>query len=549
MSLRPALLFALLAALPVRAGAQWVADVDPAGPGEPLSPALLGHYDLSGSLFAYDQVPGLAGALAPAGFAGWRLGAGRWESNTWRLPALTNGTPCPLPLPQAFAPSDATDLDLIAARDWFTDDGDAVSLADTQDDARYALAYLRSALDVASALGAEPFVSLDLMPRALAANRTPLRTHCDWSYTNRVSNVRPADAAVFAAAAAGLVRRVVEGSAGEPGRAVTHWEIWNEPELPFFWDPAFEDLAGPLDRFLSMAVQTLVQLHLYRTGSAHPNAAELRFGLAGFAHPETAAAVLAGFDALQIPGVGAPPLDFVSFHAYSNDPLAIVAAIETVAAAAAASAHYGGVELVLSEWGPSLSMMSDAGYASSMDPALVIGTALALGAAAGLDRAHHTFFWDFYPSNAVTFGVLDHALAPRPLHRAYQLLARLVGGGADRLAPAGLPDGRFEGGLGAVLVARDGAGAIRALFVNRNATARTARLERNGAPATPDRLLVLDDPAGPVHDAAVPGADFTLPPRSLVLAELDAPSVPALGPPIVALTVVLLAAEALRARR
>jgi hypothetical protein len=115
-----------------------------------------------------------------------------------------------------------------------------------------------------------------------------------------------------------------------------------------------------------------------------------------------------------------------------------------------------------------------------------------------------------------------------------------------------MADGRFEGGLGAVLVARDGAGSLRALFVNRNATARTARLELDGVAATPDRLLVFDDPAGPVHEVAVTGTDFALPPRSLVLAELDAPSVPALGSlasiALVAL-VALVAAAAARAAR
>src|SRR5207249_1353873 len=36
----------------------WRVDIDPNAVGSELSRALLGHYDLSGALFAYDQVPG-----------------------------------------------------------------------------------------------------------------------------------------------------------------------------------------------------------------------------------------------------------------------------------------------------------------------------------------------------------------------------------------------------------------------------------------------------------------------------------------------------------
>ncbi|WP_323825544.1 hypothetical protein, partial [Pseudomonas aeruginosa] len=79
-------------------------------------------------------------------------------------------------------------------------------------------------------------------------------------------------------------------------------------------------------------------------------------------------------------------------------------------------------------------------------------------ASAGLDRAYHAIFWDFF--EGVPFGLLDHAVRPKPLYHAYELLARVLGGGGDRLTVEGAPDPA----VGAALVTRDPAGKIRALF-------------------------------------------------------------------------------------
>jgi len=499
--------------------ADWVVRVDPDAPGAPLSRALLGHYDLSGALFAYDAVPGLVTTAAEAGFVGsdWRIGLGRWEAATRMLPTLSDGSPCPLPTPLAAAPPGATDLGLIASRDWFVDHGAPATLADTADDARYDLAYARSAIDVAAAFGAAPFLSIDAMPRALAANRVPLRGVCDWTFTNRVSNVRPADADVFAAAVTGAVARLVEGDAVEPGRALTHVEIWNEPELPFFWDPAFEDGAGALDRFFAAAVPTLVRLDLWRQTSAHPSAAGVRLGLASFASATTAVGMLEGFDAVSLPGGGAIPVDFVSFHAYDDDPLAVVSAVEQVAAAAAGTTRYGGVELVLAEWGPNLgTRVGDAAYAASMAPALHIATVLSLGAAAGLDRAHHAILWDFYPS-LIQLGMVAYDGTPKPAHHAYALLARVITGDSRILYPAEAPDGRL-GADGSVLASVAADGGVRALVVNRGSTPRRVALGFGTQGAALSELWILDDPAtGPVAQPA-PAAPFDVPAGAIALA-------------------------------
>ena len=525
-------LVSALALLPASARAQvdWAIDLELEGSGEPLPTALLGHYDLSGQLLAYDQQAGLVEAMTAVGFSEWRVGVGRWEASTWLLPSLTDGTPCFTPIPGSAAPPGWGDLDLIAARDWFSDDGAPVTLADTQDDARYALDYLRAVLDVVDAFGATPFVSIDSMPRALAVNETPLRTDCQWSFQNRVTNVRPEYASVFGAAVAGLVQRIVEGSHGQPARGVTHWEIWNEPEFAPFWDKSFEDGAGELDRYFEMAVGALFALDAYRSGSAHPNAQQLAFGLGSFGTAPVAVATLAGFDAAAVPG-GFVPIDFLSFHAYSDDPLEVVAAIDQVASAAAATTHYAEIELALAEWGPNLTgSAGDPVYAASIEPGLHVATVLSLGANAGLDRAHRAIFWDFFP-DSIRLGLLDHDRNPRSAYRAYELLSRTIVEGAERLTPTGLADGRLDGGLGALLASRDAGGVVRVLFTNRNAEARTARVRLGGAARIPSRMLVYDDPSAAIAEVPGSASEVVVPAASLVLLEFDPAPVPAANGP------------------
>ena len=492
--------------------------VDPAAAGEPLPRALLGHYDLSGALFDYDETPDLIPSMAAAGFVGadWRVGLGRWEAATRLLPTLPDGTRCPVPTPAAAAPPGATDLDLIRDRDWFVDDGTPVALADTADDTRYALDYARSVVDVAFAFGATPFLSVDAMPRALAANRTPFRDDCLWSFKNRVSNVRPADAGVFSAALVGAIERLVAGEGVEPGRPLTHVEIWNEPELAFFWDPAFEDRAGPLDRFFEMAINALVGLDALRQTSPHPDVQALRIGLGSFASPGVPETVVGSFDTARLPNGATIPMDFLSFHAYGDDPLDIVARIESVARASAATSHYADIELVLAEWGPNLQTRGgDAAYAASMAPALHVATVLSLGAAAGLDRAHHAILFDFYPG-LIQLGILDGAIDPKPAHRAYALLSQVITGDAVLLRPAGFPDGRLTSEL-SVLVSRGGDGVVRMLFTNRGTTAARvdARLAGGAGPSETRRFV---NPEGGIEASVAHGAVVQVPPQSLVLA-------------------------------
>jgi hypothetical protein len=506
--------------------ADWVVALDPAA-AVPLPPALLGQYDLSGALFRYDLQPGLIAAMKQAGLSEWRVGLERWESGTRLLPALTDGTACNFPgLPaSAFAPTGSTDLDLVAARDWFSfTDGQPVTLAMTADDARYDLAYVRSTVDVATAFGASPFLNIDSMPRALATNQTPSRLPpppncdplaalcdpCNWTWSDLVENVEPADPQVFAAAVVGLVRRLVEGSGAEPGRPVEYLDFWNEPELPYAWDKRFESKGG-LDDFFTTAFDTLVALDAYRKGSPSAAAQKLKLGVGSFGRPETAAAVLQQLD-LAANGGTTLPLDFVSFHAYDDDPLAIVQAIEKVESARAATTHFRSTELALTEWGPRL---DGVGWSpTTMDTPLLASTVIALGAGHGLSHAHHTLFWAYYPG--LPFGLLDGNLGKMPLFYAYALLAPVAAPGASRLPPAGHEDGSFDAGQGAVLAARDAAGTVRVLLVNRQATARTVAVTLAAQPAAPSAVTLFDDPAQPPR-AVAPSPTVTVPPRSLAL--------------------------------
>jgi len=489
----------------------------------PLNPSLVGYYDLSGVLLDYENVPGLIADMSQAGFAApggagadWRIGLGRWEISTEILDTLTDGTVCNNATTEnrsAFA----TDLELLASRDWFTyTDGAPVASADIIDN-RYALGYVRSVIDAAATFGATPYLSVDLMPRALSVNQTTNRLDCTATFTNSISNNQPANATVFAEAVAGLVQRVVEGTGARTGnerpRAVQYWEVWNEPELDIFWEPT---LGADPDSFFNMAVATLLELDAYRSTTADANGQAIKIGLGSFVSANTAVATIQGFDPANI------PVDFISFHGYNDDPLVIVDAIAQTATAVQNSTNYQGIELVLAEWGPDLTTRAgDQQYAATMDPALHATTVVALGASLGLDRSHNAIFYDFFP--VVALGLIDNGGTPRLLYRAYELMAKLTVGNAERLGITGLADGRLDAGMGAALAAQDAqSGTVRVLLVNRGTTSRTTRITLNGAAATPAQLFILDTSSNPANSLPIvqtSSATFVLPPRSIAVAE------------------------------
>jgi len=487
--------------------ADWAIALDPSQPAGTLAPTLLGQYDLSGALFHYDQQAQLPALMQAAGFTEWRVGLGRWEFATQLLPTLTDGTPCDLSRypPQAAAPAGTTDLDLLQGRDWFTyADGSPVTIAMTADDNRYRLDYLRSVLDVVDQFGVAPYVDIDHMPRALAANQTPVRTnaemmgHCGLTWANKVSNVRPADPLVFAAAVVGLVQRTVEGSGGARGRPVRYWEFWNEPEDSYAWDPNVGDFGS----WLQTAGATLTALDAYRRQTANADGRAIKIGLGSFGSSDAAVGVLAGFPA---------PFDFISFHVECcDDPLITASRIQDVVDARATSGHQN-AELILSEWTPVL--VQGQLDPRTMDVALYDSTVLALGATAGLAHTHHAIFWNFFDRGFPGLGIIDHDLSLQPAYYAYTLFAQVIGSGSSRLAAIGHSDGKLDDGMGAVLASRDAGGKVRVLLVNRNTSARTATVG-----ATPTAVTVLSDPTR-VPSAVPPSAVVTVPARSIVLVE------------------------------
>ena len=500
----------------------WDLVVNTADAANTLSPALIGYYDLSGVLYDYQNVPGLISNMQDVGFSStmtgtdWRIGVGRWEITTEILPTLTDGSPCLNATPESET-AFATDTALLASRDWFTfTDGSPVLEASIVD-ARYQLDYVRSVIDDATAFGATPYVSIDHMPRALSINQTPNRLNCDATFTNSVSNNEPEDPLVFSKAVAGLVSRVVEGTGTKTGsdrpRLVRYWEVWNEPEIATFWEPT---LTADPDSFFDMAIAALLELDSYRNATADPNGQAIKIGLGSFISATTAVATIVNFDPVNI------PFDFISFHAYNDDPLVIADAIQLTESAIQGSTNYQDIEMALAEWGPDLATRAgDQQYASSMAPALHATTVLALGANTGLDRSHNAIIYDFFP--AIALGLIDNSGTPRPLFRAYELMAKLVSDTTERIAVQGVADGRLDAGMGALLVSRDTTnGVIRVLLVNRNQTPRTTRVTLDGTIVTPTQLFMFDtsaDPANPLTTVAMPQSVFELPPESIAVAE------------------------------
>jgi hypothetical protein len=255
---------------------------------------------------------------------------------------------------------------------------------------------------------------------------------------------------------------------------------------------------------------TLTALAQFRTTSGHP---ELRFGLAGFASAGPAIAAIQRLDATTPP----VPLDFLSFHAYSTDPIGIAHDVENVIAAVRATKNFANIEVALTEWGPGFDiehndesrLNPDEAYAHSIAPALHAATVIARAATAGLDHAHHVFFWDFFPFRIR--GLFQNDLQTRPQYYALRMLAAVIGSG-NRILPiaAGASDMQI------VLATQDAGGHRHVLLVNRDTTNRLVRVDFSGTAATPATVSVYDDPGGTIQPGTVAGDVVTAPGQSIV---------------------------------
>jgi xylan 1,4-beta-xylosidase len=154
--------------------------------------------------------------------------------------------------------------------------------------------------------GAEPFVEIGFMPKALSTHPEPYQHHwpdgpldTGWSYP-------PKDYAKWAE----LVRQWVLHCVARYGRSEVekwHWEVWNEPDI-FYWHGTPEGYDKLYD-FTADAVKKALPTALVggpaTTGPANPRAAAfLRQFLEHCAHGTNYAT-----------GQTGAPLDFITFHA------------------------------------------------------------------------------------------------------------------------------------------------------------------------------------------------------------------------------------------
>lgn len=121
----------------------------------------------------------------------------------------------------------------------------------------------------------------------------------------------PADPARWAEVCAGIVRHNNEGWAGGPRLAIPYWEIWNEPEnRPVMW-------TGTDDQFLELYAVTARRLRcefpaIKIGGPGFGYCGRLE---AGTLHPSPLCAAF-----LERCRREALPLDFFSWHTYTDDP-------------------------------------------------------------------------------------------------------------------------------------------------------------------------------------------------------------------------------------
>ena len=296
-------------------------------------------------------------------------------------------------------------------------------------------------------------------------------------------------------------------AASRGGRCATS-RFWNEPDGSF-WDATLD---GDQSIFYATAAATLTSPS--RSSARLPGSPELRFGFAGWANPTDAITAIQRLDAAS-PTV---PLDFLSFHMYDTDPIAMSRAVESVMTAVRATAHYPNIEVAMTEWGQGFDIEHDddsrldpdEAYAHSIAPALHAATVLARSAAAGLSRAHHVFFWDFFPFRIR--GLYQNDLETRPQYFAFLLAGAAIGDGNRVLPVTGATDAH-------IVLATEDAGGRRARppLVNLATTNEVVSVGVAGRAGSPSRVRVYADPAGSVVDGAAVAGTIAVPAQSIVL--------------------------------
>ncbi|MBQ1067067.1 xylan 1,4-beta-xylosidase [Micromonospora sp. D75] len=302
---------------------------------------------------------------------------------------------------------------------------------------RHAFTYVDQVVDAYLALGIRPFVELGFMPSALASgdqtvfwwrgNVTPPRSYTEWG---------------------DLVRATVTHLVDRYGLdEVRGWpiEVWNEPNLPAFWQGADQDAYHRLYEVSAHAVKD-VDAALQVGGPAlSPGADEWLKPFAEFVTDRDV------------------PVDFVSRHAYTSGPArhlpfgtrqTLAPATELLEQFAAPRRHLAGTALAdhpvhitefNSSYRPDNPIHDTAFHAAYLAPVLADGGDL-------VDSFSYWTFSDVFEEEGVPtaplhggFGLLTHRQIKKPTYHLYAFMARLgdevLARGPDHLVTRH-PDGR-----------------------------------------------------------------------------------------------------------
>jgi len=281
-------------------------------------------------------------------------------------------------------PTQDPDPSVLHEREWFLG-------GDLDDPASYCFTHLDRVLDVCLDLGVEILLSVDYMPAALARVGPPPEipaaiAHAAPGYTfpDGIRCAPPADPALFAAAVLHVLAHV-----RDRGVTIRYVELWNEPDLPFFYSGTFEDYCATYEAF-SVAV----------SGAGYP-----------VGGPSTAFLFhtddwVEGFCAFV--SARGLPLDFYALHRYSDTRSVILDACHRVRAALDACGLTS-TEVLLDEWGYDL---RDGAHHATVAGAAFIASCLMQLPAAGVAAQTHVLLVD--PVDVPSLGMVRRDGTPNP---------------------------------------------------------------------------------------------------------------------------------------
>jgi hypothetical protein len=267
-------------------------------------------------------------------------------------------------------PSQDPDSSILPERDWFK----GTTLADTQDDSLYNFVHLDKILAVCRDLDVEVMFNFDHMPTSLARPGEQIKTPAflkpfvpkGYVFPDGVRNAPPADPDVYAAACVRALRHVEES-----GVTVRYVELWNEPDLPFFYSGTYQEWFA-----------------MYRAFAPAIKATGHKVGGPGWAGALQADKWLTQF--LVDCRDNDVPMDFYSFHRYDEEVDKVMKRCHEIRAAL--DAHgFTESEAIAGEWGYDL---RKAAYMGTVGNAAFIASCLMQMPAAGVSAQTHILLVD-----------------------------------------------------------------------------------------------------------------------------------------------------------